>query len=154
VVVAHHQRAVQLHAVAEIEQSDAAVFYNLLQEHDFDAGMAGWVADYNDPSNFLDLLRSGNSNNYGRYSNAEYDALLDQAQAEQDLERRAAIMARAETVALSEHPWIPMFFHVTDSLKHPYVNGWNNNINDVNRTRWVSIDEAARAAAFPNRYGD
>ena len=45
------------------------------------------------------------------------------------------------------------FFHVTDSLKQAYVHGWQNNINDTNRTRWVSIDEAARAAKFPNRYG-
>jgi hypothetical protein len=43
---------------------------------------------------------------------------------------------------------------VTDSLKQPYLNGWNNNINDTNRTRWARIDEAARAERFPNRYGD
>jgi oligopeptide transport system substrate-binding protein len=144
----------EIYVNTEIEQSDAAVFYNLLQEHDYDAGMAGWVADYNDPSNFLDLLRTGNSNNYGQYSNAEYDALLDQAMAEQDLKRRAEIMARAEKIALDDHAWLPMFFHVTDSLKQPYLNGWNNNINDTNRTRWASIDEAARAERFPNRYGD
>jgi oligopeptide transport system substrate-binding protein len=139
---------------AEIEQSDGAVFYNLLQEHDYDSGMAGWVADYNDPSNFLDLLRTGNSNNYGRYSNAAYDALLDQAVAEQDLGLRGQLMMQAEAIALADHAWIPMFFHVTDSLAYPYVRGWQNNINDTNRTRWVSIDEAARAARFPLRYGD
>lgn len=137
----------------EIEQSDAAVFYDLLQEHDYDTGQAGWVADYNDASNFLDLLRTGNSNNYGQYANPEYDALLDQAMAEQDLARRGEIMAEAEAIALADHAWIPMFFHVTDSLVQPYVEGWINNSNDTNRTRWVSIDEAARAARFPTRYG-
>jgi hypothetical protein len=44
-----------------------------------------------------------------------------------------------------------MFFHVTDSLAYPYADGWINNINDTNRTRWVSIDEGARAEMFPSR---
>jgi oligopeptide transport system substrate-binding protein len=154
VPAAIQQMWTEIYVDAEIEQSDAAVFYNLMQEHDFDVGMAGWVADYNDPSNFLDLLRTGNSNNYSQYSNSEYDALLDQAMAEQDLETRAAIMAEAESIALADHAWIPMFFHVTDSLVQPYVDGWINNINDTNRTRWASIDEAARAERFPRRYGN
>jgi oligopeptide transport system substrate-binding protein len=136
----------------EIEQSDAAVFYALMQEHDFDTGIAGWVADFNDASNFLDLLRSGNSNNYGQYSNSEYDSLLDEAEAESDLELRGQIMARAEEIALRDHAWIPMFFHVTTSLVQTYVEDWTNNINDKNRTRWLSIDTEARAAMFPNRF--
>jgi oligopeptide transport system substrate-binding protein len=143
----------EIYVDAEIEQSDAAVFYDLMQEHDYDTGLAGWVADFNDPSNFFDLLRTGNSNNYGQFSNAEYDALLDQAMVERDIEERARIMARAERIALDENAWIPMYFHVTDSLQRPYVIGWHNNINDVNRTRWMRIDEDARAALFPNRYG-
>ena len=102
---------------------------------------------------FLDLLRTGNSNNYGQYSNPEFDALLDQATVERDLEERGRIMARAEAIALQDHAWLPMFFGVTDSLVHDYVEGWQNNINDTNRTRWVRIDVAARAAKFPNRYG-
>ena len=144
----------EIYVGIEVEQSDGAVFYNLLQEHDYDAGLAGWVADYNDASNFLDLLRTGNSNNYGQYENPEYDALLDEAMREQDLDRRAEIMAQAEALALADHAWIPIYFGVTDGLTQPYVNGFINNINDTNRTRWVSIDEAGRAERFPRRYGN
>jgi len=141
----------QIYVDAEIEQSDAAIFYDLMEEHDYDTGLAGWVADFNDPSNFFDLLRTGGSNNYGEFSNAEYDALLDQAMVERDVEERGRIMARAERIALDQHAWIPMYFHVTDSMQRPYVIGWHNNINDTNRTRWLRIDEDARAALFPNR---
>ena len=143
----------EIYVDAEIEQSDAAIFYDLMQEHDYDTGLAGWVADYNDASNFFDLLRTGTSNNYGQFSNAEYDALLDQAMLERDIEERGRIMARAERIALDAHAWIPMYFHVTDSMQRPYVIGWHNNINDVNRSRWMRIDEDARAALFPDRYG-
>jgi oligopeptide transport system substrate-binding protein len=139
---------------AEIEQSDAAVFYNLLQEQDFDVGIAGWVADFNDASNFLELIRTGNGNNYGMYSNPEFDALLDQAAAEQDLEVRGRILAEAESMALRDHALIPEFFGVNRAMVQPYLEGWVTNVNDNVRTRWLSIDEAARAARFPSRYGD
>jgi oligopeptide transport system substrate-binding protein len=142
----------EIYVDAEIQQSDAAVFYNLLQEQDFDVGIAGWVADFNDASNFLELLRSGNGNNYGRYSNPEFDALLDQAAAEQDLELRGEILARAEAIALRDHALIPEFFGVNRSIVHTFVDGWETNVNDHVRARWLSIDEAARAAQFPTRY--
>lgn len=142
----------EIYVDADIEQSDAAVFYNLLQEQDFDVGIAGWVADFNDASNFLELLRTGNGNNYGRYSNPEFDALLDQAATEQDLDLRGEILARAEAIALRDHALIPEFFGVNRSLVHTHLNGWVTNVNDHVRTRWLSIDEAARAAKFPNRY--
>jgi oligopeptide transport system substrate-binding protein len=142
----------EIYVDAEIEQSDAAVFYNLMQEHDFDVGIGGWVADFNDPSNFLELLRTGMGNNYGQYSNPEYDALLDQAAAEQDLDRRAEIMAEAEAIALADHAWLPEFFGVNRALIHTHVEGWVTNVNDNVRTRWLSIDEAARAQKFPTRY--
>ena len=141
----------EIYADAEIEQSDAAVFYNLLQEQDFDVGIAGWVADFNDASNFLELIRTGNGNNYGMYSNPEFDALLDQASAEQDLEVRGQLLARAEAIALRDHALIPEFFGVNRAMVQPYLKGWVTNVNDNVRTRWLSIDEAGRAERFPGR---
>jgi len=143
----------EIHVAAEIQQSDAAVFYNLMQEGDFDVGIAGWVADFNDPSNFLELLRTGNGNNYGRYANPAYDALLDEAAAVQDLDERGRILARAEAVALADHALLPEFFGVNTHLVQTHVQGWVTNVNDNTRSRWLSIDEAARAAKYPSRYG-
>jgi oligopeptide transport system substrate-binding protein len=138
---------------ADIRQADAAVFYNLVQEHDYDAGIAAWGADFNDASNFLDLLRTGNSNNYGLYSNPEYDALLDEAENELDLEARGQLLARAEAIALADYAWVPEFFGVNTALVEPYVEGWVTNAIEKNRTRWVTINEAARAAKFPGKFG-
>ena len=36
---------------------------------EYDVARNGWVMDYNDPSNMLDLFCSGNGNNDGKYSN-------------------------------------------------------------------------------------
>lgn len=133
----------------EIAQMDTAIFYSRAEQHEFDLAMAAWGADFNDASNFLDLLRTGNGNNYGQYSNPEFDALLDRAKFETDVKRRGQLLAQAESLALADCAWIPELFWVTTNLVHTYVKGWVTNPTDTNRTRWVSIDEEARAAAFP-----
>jgi hypothetical protein len=43
---------------------------------------------------------------------------------------------------------MPLFFWVSGNLVRPYVKGWGANAMDVHRSRWVSIDEKARAALF------
>ena len=44
-----------------------AIFYDSVQQHDFDIAQPGWSADFDDASNFLDLLRTDNANNWGGY---------------------------------------------------------------------------------------
>src|SRR5690606_35951894 len=66
-----------LHIDVELFNSEVAVHYDALQAHDFDGGgRAGWLMDYNDPINMLELLRSDILYHYGRYNNAEFDQLL------------------------------------------------------------------------------
>ena len=136
----------------EIAQMDTAIFYNRAEEHDFELAAAAWGADFNDASNFLDLLRTGNGNNYGQYSNHTFDELLDQALYELDLEARAELLAQAEQIALNEMAWVPVLYWVNTGLKHTYVSGYEANPTDTHRTRWVTIDTEPRAAMFPNRY--
>ena len=121
------------------------MFYAKLREKDFDIALAAWSGDFNDATSFLDLLRQGNANNYGAYSNPKFDSLLDYANPELDLEERGELLAEAEQFALNEYALIPSFFWVS-GLVRPYVKGWESNATDVHRTRWMSIDEQARAA--------
>lgn len=48
------------------------------RQGNYNTAFAGWCADYNEPSTFLNVLRTGNSNNTGKYANPEFDKLLDQ----------------------------------------------------------------------------
>ena len=110
-----------------------------LEQRKFDLADTSWVADFNDASNFLDLLRSGSGQNLGGYRNPAYDALLDKAQQERDLTRRARIMSEAEQMALDDFAWVPTYALVTQDLVKPYVKGWIPNPKDFNRTRWLRI---------------
>ena len=132
----------------EIVPQDTAIFYSKIQEHDFDIAKPGWGADFNDASNFLDLLRTGTGNNWGAYSNPVFDRLMDQAQMERDLTKRGQLLAQAEGVAMKDQAWMPVLYWVGMEIKQPYVSGWKNNAMEKNRSRWVSIDTKARAAKF------
>ena len=136
---------------AQILRQDTQVLYSRLQETDFEMADGGWIADYNDPLNFLYLLdsRTGQQN-YGNYNNSEYDALLRQASNERDLVRRAEIFAQAEALMLSETPITPMWFAVNKNMVDPNITGWGENAKDIHRSRWmcradleVTAEEAA-----------
>jgi oligopeptide transport system substrate-binding protein len=122
-----------------IRSVELQILYSRLQEHDFDIANAVWIADFNDASNFLDLLRTGGDNNYGNYSNPKFDALLDQAQSTVDPKKRGQIMQQAENIALADYAWVPCYFQVTQDIVQPWVKGWVPNLRDTNRSRWLSI---------------
>lgn len=146
--VAIQQMWKQIYVDAQILQLDAAIFYDRVQTKDFEICNPGWIGDYDDPTTFLDLLRKDNPNNYGSYNNPAYNSLLDQANNELDLEKRGDLLAQAETIALNDNAWIPLNFNISGALVRPYVKGWEENLLDFHRTRWISIDEKARAAVL------
>ncbi len=131
-----HQIWVDLDIVA----IDAAVHGRNMQQGNYDLGQASWFADFDDASNFLDLLRSDSGNNYGHYNNPRFDATLNAAQLEPDAVKRGSLLQKAELIALGDYPWIPTRFRTTQDLVQPYVKGWVDNARDLNRSRWLWID--------------
>lgn len=127
----------------DIVQVDIQIHFANLQQHNFELAGSSWVADFNDATNFLDLLRwnGGKNNNYGNYRNPAYDALLDEAAQQTDIARRGAMLRQAEQIAMDDYAWIPIRFLVTRDLVQPYVSGWVSNVRNINRTRWLSVGE-------------
>ena len=115
-------------------------FALLRQGGGFDAARAGWLADYSDPQNFLMLAKSGNEAlNYSRYSNPAFDALLDRAETERDLNTRAKTLAEAETILLRDQPIAPLMFLTSKNLVSKRVSGWAENALDRHLTRYLSL---------------
>jgi len=102
----------------------------------------GWIADYPDPQNFLEVLfHSGSTQNHGNYSNPEVDALLDQARGTQDMEERLALYQRAEQMILDDATWIPLYFDVENWLVKPYVRNFSIPPIKIPKFQYVSIIE-------------
>ncbi len=131
----------EIYVDTEIVQAEGRVRIANMQSGDYDVGPYGWIGDFNDAYNFLFLLMTENQGlNYTGYSNPAFDALMHQANLEQDLVRRGDLMAQAERIALNDSVWIPTRYEVTEHMVHTYVKNWITNINDENRTRWLSIE--------------
>ncbi|WP_372422615.1 peptide ABC transporter substrate-binding protein [Salinarimonas chemoclinalis] len=124
-----------------LTEMEGATYFNYLKEDgDFDMARAGWIGDYNDPQNFLFLYESDNLGfNYPRWANEEYDALMQRAETETDIEARAEILAEAERLFLSEVPAIPILFYTSKALVSPNLEGWEDNIMNVHGTRFLSL---------------
>lgn len=148
VAAAIQQMLAQVFIDITITPNDMQVFYPAIQEHDFDIAQAGWAADFSDASNFLDLFRTGAGNNWGEYSNPAFDAALDNAQREPDITRRGQQLAQAESIFLKDHAAMPIWFWASLNLTWPYVKGLEANPLDYHRSRWISIDQAARIKQF------
>src|ERR1700730_11272551 len=131
----------------EIVQSESQVNYTKLREGDYDVGAGAWAADFNDASNFLMILTTGNPQTYAGYSNRALHSLYEKAEQERDIEKRGQILLQAEKIALNDHAWITRNFRANRTIVQAYVKGWVANASAMNRTRWLSIDEPARAAA-------
>ena len=127
---------------AELFNTDGNTHYADLQQGDFQVGRAGWIADYNDAQSFLYLLETRTGVfNYGRYSNAEFDALMARAENLTDLSERAEVMRRAEAIAMDEQPVAPIYYYVSTALVPPRVEGWRDNAPDKHNARWLSFSE-------------
>ena len=68
-----------------IEQEEFGIFLRDIDQGNFSMFSLGWIADYPDPQNFLEIkLHSQSADNETKYSNPEVDDLLDQAKTETD----------------------------------------------------------------------
>ncbi len=88
-----------------------ASFTPMRRNGDYDASRNGWVGDYSDPSNMLDLLYSTNGNNDGKFNNAEYDAAMDTSRTTLDAAERSAALHKAEDIIMNEAACVPVAYY-------------------------------------------
>ena len=93
----------------------------------FDVGRAGWIADYNEASSMLDLMQTTHGNNDGKYSNPEFDKLMDSSRDQVDVAARNKLYVQAEEILAKDMPIAPIYQYVTARMVKPYVGGYPAN---------------------------
>ena len=116
-------------------------YLNSRRQGQYDVARAGWIGDYVDPNTFLELFTSDNPNNQTRWTNAQYDRLVDAGQKEPDERKRLEMFERAERILMDQMPIIPLYAYVDQNMVRPYVKGWYRNIQDTHPLKNVWIDE-------------
>lgn len=124
----------------ELERAETAIHYSALQQGDFDLGLASWLAVYDDAQTFTLLLQTESGpNNLGGYSNPEYDRLTREASLQEDPAKRAALLREAEALAMQTQALVPLYHHAARNLVSPRVLGWQANMLDVHRSRYLGL---------------
>jgi oligopeptide transport system substrate-binding protein len=108
-----------------IRQLEPEVYSYMLNQEKDEIYEFGWIADYPDPQDFLDVLfHTGNQNNIGGYSNAQLDSLLEQAATEPDVITRFKMYRDAEQIIVQDAAVLPLYFGRNYVLIKPYVQGY------------------------------
>lgn len=93
---------------------------------EYDVARNGWVMDYNDPSNMLDLFCTSNGNNDGKYANADFDAAIDASRVADSAEHFAQLH-KAEDILMEDTGCLPIAYYNDYWLQSPTLKGtWHS----------------------------
>lgn len=108
----------------DAENLDWNAFVNIIKSEDFDIAWAAWGADFNDPSNFLEIAYSKNPTYNLSWKNDKFDSLIEQAQKETDAKKRVELLREAENVMIYEDAVIiPINHSVANIFRKKYIHG-------------------------------
>ncbi len=126
----------------QVSQSESAAFFDDLDRGRMHMFSIGWIMDYPDPEDIIDLLffSASRQNNTG-YANERVDDLVFRARTEPDVTRRLRLYQEAEQIILDEAPWIPLFFGQDHFVVKPYVKGYTPVPIVVPSLRYLSIEK-------------
>lgn len=125
----------------KITQAESGTFFDDIDQGRYQMFHLGWIMDYSDPEDVLDVLfHTGSKQNSTRYSNPSVDQKLEQARTEAATERRLALYRDVEKTLVQEAPWVPMFFDTTHALVKPYVKNYSFPAVIIERYRDVEVN--------------
>jgi ABC-type transport system substrate-binding protein len=110
---------------------------------------AGWVADYPDPENFLQLLYGPNkppNANMSSFSDPEYDRLYERIKTMEDTPERAELIHRMVEIVVEECPWIFNVHTPAYVLRHSWCRNGKTSSISGNYRKYLRIDVEARRA--------
>ena len=111
----------------QVDIVEWASFTPMRRNGDFDIARNGWVGDYSDPSNMLDLFYSTNGNNDGKFNNADYDAAINLSRTTLDPTERSQALHDAEDILMEETGCIPVAYYNDFWLQSDKITGsWHS----------------------------
>ncbi len=122
-----------------IQQMEWTSYLNTMMDKDYDLASGGWIGDYMDPLTFLDMWIEDGGNNRTNWSNAEFEALLSQAEKTPDAEARLRLLEQAEKLFLDERAILPIYWYTRNYLVHRDVKGWEPLLLDNHPYKFLEL---------------
>lgn len=125
----------------QLDNREWQIYLKDTHSMNFQVSRGAWIADYADPSTFLDMWVTGRGNNNTGWSNQAYDDLLLAAGKETDPVKRFALLAKAERiVCVDDVPILPLYYYVNQGMLRPRVRGWHENVRDLHPCQYIYLD--------------
>lgn len=106
---------------ANLANMEWKTFLDTRGRQDFALARGAWCGDYNEASTFLDLLTTPSGYNDGKYSNTEYDELIQSAKT---AENAPELYTQAEAILAEEMPVIPIYHYAGVMMIDTDLKGW------------------------------
>jgi oligopeptide transport system substrate-binding protein len=107
-----------------LSNQDWAVFLDTRKNGDYSIARDGWIGDYNDPINFLDMFLTGGGNNNSQYANPEYDRLIAAAKGTAVQADRMRYLHQAEDLLVgADYAVGPIYFYTQPYMINPALSG-------------------------------
>ncbi|WP_099469176.1 peptide ABC transporter substrate-binding protein [Konateibacter massiliensis] len=128
VVAEYLQQAwAELGVTLEVNIVEWSSFTPMRRSGDYEVARNGWVGDYSDPSNMLNVFYSTNGNNDGNYVSADFDAAFDAAAIALDPAERSAALHTAEDTIMNDAGCIPIAYYNDFWLQSSNITGmWHS----------------------------
>lgn len=102
-----------------LESIERKVYYDRVSKQDFQLVMSSWIADFNDPINFLEMFKyKMNSTNNTQWEDPHYSDLLSTSFGCLDLVDRSKILASCEKILIDAMPIIPLYHYTMNYVKN------------------------------------
>lgn len=109
---------------AKLQNQEWKTMLDTMHTGNFDVVRYAWIADYDDASSFLNIFRTGDSENTTGYSNPAFDEAMHKAAKASSLEERGKDYQQAEDLLGEDVPAIPIYHYVRTHLVKPWVGGF------------------------------
>ncbi|WP_369788490.1 ABC transporter substrate-binding protein [Rouxiella sp. WC2420] len=114
-----------LGVTAVLQNQEWKTMLDTMHQGNYEVVRYAWIADYNEPSTFLNTFRSGNSENTPHFKNAEYDKVMDDALAATSKDQVQKDYQEAEDILSKQAPVVPLYHYVSARLVKPFIGGFD-----------------------------
>ena len=116
----------ELGITMNIDKVEWASFTPMRRAGEYEMARNGWVMDYNDASNMIELLYSTNGNNDGKYNNPDFDAAIDASRVA-SAEEHFKALHQAEDIMMADYACIPVAYYTDFWLQSGALQGtWHS----------------------------
>ena len=113
----------------ELNSQEWKTYLHRLKTKEVELFRLGWLADYPDPDNFMNLMTSFSDNNHTDWKNKKYDELVLKAMAEEQASERKKLYDQAQKILLEEETAVfPIFTQVSHLLISPRIKNYPLNV--------------------------